>query len=66
MSEISKKEKELLLKRQARAMELRAEFQKQVSNPFRHASGEGGAVVSTWLIFNLYWLYHHLAKTMIY
>lgn len=42
--EQSAEERRLLLERAKRRAELRAEFLKQTSNPFRH--GEGGTVVS--------------------
>ena len=46
MSTISQAEKEIILKKHARALELRAEYIKQISNPYRHATGEGGTLVS--------------------
>lgn len=47
MPEMSAAEKALLLKKHERASKLRAEFQKQISNPHRHATGEGGVVFDT-------------------
>ncbi|XP_055902471.1 NADH dehydrogenase [ubiquinone] 1 beta subcomplex subunit 4 [Eupeodes corollae] len=44
MPEMSAAEKQLLLQKHERASKLRAEFQKQISNPYRHATGEGGTV----------------------
>ncbi|XP_055856638.1 NADH dehydrogenase [ubiquinone] 1 beta subcomplex subunit 4 [Episyrphus balteatus] len=44
MPEMSTAEKQLLLKKHERASKLRAEFQKQITNPHRHATGEGGTV----------------------
>lgn len=46
MTEISQGERELLLKKHERALKLRAEYLKQISNPYRHATGEGGTLVS--------------------
>lgn len=46
MPDLSKAEKDLLLRKHEQTMKLRAEFLKQSSNPFRHATGEGGTVVS--------------------
>lgn len=47
MPDLSQAEKDLLLKKHARATQLRAEFNKLISNPHRHATMEGGHVVST-------------------
>lgn len=44
MPELSTAEKQLLLKKHERASRLRAEFQKQITNPYRHATMEGGTV----------------------
>lgn len=44
MPELSTAEKQLLLKKHERASKLRAEFNKQITNPHRHATGEGGTV----------------------
>lgn len=38
-------EAEILADRQKRTAALRAEFWKQVTNPYRHATGEGGHIV---------------------
>lgn len=46
MPDLSKAEKEFLLRKHEKTMKLRAEFLKQSSNPFRHATGEGGTLVS--------------------
>ena len=46
MPDLSKAEKEFLQRKHEQTMKLRAEFLKQSSNPFRHATGEGGTVVS--------------------
>lgn len=39
-------ERKILVEKADRKAALRAEYNKQISNPFRHASGEGGTVVS--------------------
>lgn len=41
---ISEEQKRILLEKHARRLELRKEFQKQITNP--HGQGEGGCVVS--------------------
>lgn len=47
MSDLTKAEQELMLKKHERAMKLRAEYIKQITNPHRHATGEGGTLVSS-------------------
>ncbi|XP_017777382.1 PREDICTED: uncharacterized protein LOC108563268 [Nicrophorus vespilloides] len=42
--DVSALQKQVLLEKAKRRTVLREEFLKQTSNPFRHASGEGGAV----------------------
>jgi len=42
----SKEELEFIKRKHEHTLKLRAEFLKQSSNPYRHASGEGGTVVS--------------------
>lgn len=44
--DVSPEQKEILLERAKRRAFLRNEFQKQIWDPHRHASLEGGAVVS--------------------
>ncbi|KAI8120501.1 hypothetical protein FF38_04503 [Lucilia cuprina] len=44
MPDLSKAEKEFLQRKHEQTMKLRAEFIKQSSNPFRHATGEGGTL----------------------
>ncbi|KAL5287185.1 hypothetical protein ACFFRR_008240 [Megaselia abdita] len=44
MPELSKAEKDLALKKHARASKLRGEFNKLITNPHRHATMEGGHV----------------------
>ncbi|XP_065367389.1 uncharacterized protein ND-B15 [Calliphora vicina] len=44
MPDLSKAEKEFLLRKHEQTMKLRAEFIKNSTNPFRHATGEGGTV----------------------
>lgn len=46
MPDLSKAEKEFLLRKHEQTLKLRAEFLQKSSNPFRHATGEGGTVVS--------------------
>ncbi|KAH8327318.1 hypothetical protein KR074_010067 [Drosophila pseudoananassae] len=43
---ISKEETEFLKRKHEHTLKLRNEYLKQSSNPFRHATGEGGTVVS--------------------
>lgn len=45
--DLAAKDIERLKANAKRRLELRNEFLKQQSDPFRHASGEGGHVVST-------------------
>lgn len=47
--DISPAEKQVLLEKAQRREVLRNEFLKQASNPHRHASMEGGAVVSVYV-----------------
>lgn len=47
MGDMSKAEKEFLLRKHEQTLKLRAEFLKNSSNPFRHAMAEGGTVVSS-------------------
>lgn len=44
--DVTEDQKKLILERAKKRLALREEFLKKVSNPFQHASGEGGAVVS--------------------
>jgi hypothetical protein len=37
---------QIILEKQKRTQALRAEYIKQITNPHRHATGEGGALVS--------------------
>lgn len=46
MPDLSKSEKEVLLRKHEMTLKLRNEFIKQSTNPYRHALGEGGYVVS--------------------
>lgn len=46
--DVSPEQKEILLERAKRRTALRNEFQKQLWDPHRHASMEGGYVVSSW------------------
>lgn len=43
---MSKAEKDFLLRKHEQTMKLRAEYLKNSTNPFRHATGEGGTIVS--------------------
>lgn len=45
--DVSAEQKEILLERARRRTALRNEFQKQIWDPHRHASLEGGTVVSS-------------------
>lgn len=52
--DLSSRQKEILLEKQKKCVDLRAEYQKQVTNPFRHATGEGGALVYyVYILLNL-------------
>ena len=42
----SEAERKILLEKQKIRAALRADYLKQISNPHRHATGEGGSVVS--------------------
>jgi len=44
MPDLSKAEKEFLLRKHEQTLKLRAEYNKQITNPYRHAIGEGGTV----------------------
>ncbi|XP_073844609.1 NADH dehydrogenase (ubiquinone) B15 subunit [Musca autumnalis] len=44
MGDMSKAEKDFLLRKHEQTMKLRAEYLKNSSNPFRHATGEGGTI----------------------
>ncbi|XP_013118492.2 uncharacterized protein LOC106095729 [Stomoxys calcitrans] len=44
MGDLSKAEKGFLMRKHEQTMKLRAEFLKNSSNPFRHATGEGGTL----------------------
>ncbi|KAI9583143.1 uncharacterized protein LOC119636486 [Glossina fuscipes] len=49
MPDLSKAEKEVLLRKHEMTLKLRNEFIKQSTNPYRHALGEGGYVFDTGL-----------------
>ncbi|XP_011179371.1 uncharacterized protein LOC105210248 [Zeugodacus cucurbitae] len=44
MPELSSTEKEFLRRKHEQTTKLRAEYLKQISNPHRHATGEGGTL----------------------
>lgn len=46
MPELSAAEKEFLRRKHEQTLKLRAEYLKQISNPYRHATGEGGTLVN--------------------
>lgn len=43
---LSSEEQEFIKRKHEATLKLRQEFLKQSSNPYRHATGEGGTVVS--------------------
>lgn len=47
MPDLSQAEKEVIQRKYERTVQLRAEFLKQAHNPHRHATGEGGTLVSS-------------------
>lgn len=46
MPELSTAEKDFLRRKHEQTSKLRAEYLKQISNPYKHATGEGGTVVN--------------------
>lgn len=49
--DVTPEQKSIIEEKAKRRLALREEFLKQASNPFKHASGEGGAVVSFLSLF---------------
>lgn len=43
---LTKEQEEFICRKHEQTLKLRNEYLKQSSNPFRHATGEGGTVVS--------------------
>lgn len=44
--ELTREEQKVLQQKHAKRLELRKEYIKQINNPYKHASGEGGTLVS--------------------